>query len=60
VSYRPPPQGKAVGWERDVHWHVFDFATLTSLLHCLAMEVLARDLVSPYHMLLVARKPADP
>ena len=49
-------QRKPEGWERDMHWHVFDFATIAELLRCLGFGVEAMELVEPYHMVVVGRK----
>ena len=51
-----PAQGKPPGWEHDLHWGVFDFATLEQLLLCLGFEVAATELAEPYHMVVVGRK----
>ena len=58
VHARPPAQGKAAGWARDVHWHAFDFGTLRGLLECLGLRVTALELVAPFHMVALATKPA--
>ena len=53
---RLPPQDKPSGWEHDMHWHVFDFSTLSELLRCLDFSVEIMELVEPYHMLLIGQK----
>ncbi|KAJ1462837.1 hypothetical protein M885DRAFT_504227 [Pelagophyceae sp. CCMP2097] len=40
-----------------LHWHVFDFALIRNLLDCLGYEIIAMDLIRPFHQVVVARKP---
>ena len=51
-----PAQRKPKGWERSIHWHVYDFPTLSELLRCLGFRIDFRELVEPYHMIIMAQK----
>ena len=44
-------------WIDKFHWHVYDPRLVEELYSCLGYEVKAMDLIAPYHMMSVARKP---
>ena len=39
-----------------LHWHVFDFHLLAELMRCFDYEVIAMDLLAPFHQLVVGVK----
>jgi SAM-dependent methyltransferase len=43
-------------WQDRLHWHVFSFPLIEELLSCLGYEVLAMELVAPYHMIALSKK----
>jgi SAM-dependent methyltransferase len=55
---RLPDSRKRNRWQDAQHWHVFDLLSLRQLLQCLNYEVLVLDLLFPYHLLAIGRKPA--
>ena len=42
-----------------VHWTVFDFDLIEEMMDCVGWDTLVVDLVQPYHMIVVARKPQE-
>ena len=47
------PEGREM-----LHWHVFDFHLLSQLFGCLDFDVLAMDLIEPFHQIIVGAKRA--
>lgn len=39
-----------------LHWHVFDFHLLSELYRCLDYDVVAMDLLTPFHQVIVGVK----
>ena len=39
-----------------LHWHLFDFHLLTQLFHCLNYNIVAMDLLHPFHQVIVGVK----